>query len=118
MIYHVDAWSNLSKSDIEEFSKIDRILLCNILKVPRSVPKESLYLELGITEISMILRMRRLNYFFDVMTRKKTDMLQNFIMVQWHNETAGDWTEIVKEDFKQLEIKDPMKIVRTMTKVQ
>ena len=54
MIFHAEAWSNVSKEEVEELSKIDRYFLCKILNILHSVPTEALYLELGIMEIKMI----------------------------------------------------------------
>ena len=92
IIYNIDAWSNINEKEIEDFNKIDRILLCNILKVSKNLPKEALYLELRIMELNMIINSQRLIYFFDIMTRKRKRMLQNFMITQWFKETKGDWT--------------------------
>ena len=52
------------------------------------------------------------------MNRPKKDMLQHFLTVQWNNETPGDWTEIVKKDFEDIAVNDPLKVIQTMTKTQ
>ena len=118
MIYNIEAWSNLTKEDIEELSKIDRLYLSKIFNVPRSKPKESFYLENGIMEIGMILKNRRLNYFKDIMSRKKKEMLFNFITVQWNKPSKGVWTEFVTEDFKEIDIDNPFELVEQKSKMQ
>ena len=50
------------------------------------------------------MKKRPLNYFHDLITRDKKEMLFNFVRVQWHNPTKGDWTEQIKQDLKDLEM--------------
>ena len=76
MINNIEVWHNTTKADINELECVDRILLANILgKLPKSTPKESVYLELGLEEISTIVKRRRMIYFQDILSRKKKDML-------------------------------------------
>ena len=75
MLYNVDVTYNLSDSDVKELSKVDKSLLCKVMKVPNSTPTEALYLELGIEDFNAIISKRRLTYFHDVIKRPKKDML-------------------------------------------
>ena len=44
MLWNVESWYNFTENEIEEFEKIDRILLKKILNVPVSTPSALLYL--------------------------------------------------------------------------
>ena len=52
---------------------------------------------------------RRLNYFMDILTREKKDMLHNFILTQWYKPNKGYWTEQVKRDLIDLDLPDSLK---------
>ena len=118
MIFHVESWSNVTKEDLEELSKIDRIFLCSVLNLPKTAPKEAPYLKLGLQGIDMIVMNRRVNYFREIMTRKTKNMLQNLIMLMWNKPTKGDWTQLVKEDFRALGIDDPLNFIQNTSKTK
>ena len=102
MINSVEIWYNLTNNEVNELEIVDRILLQQVLgKIPRTVPRESMYLELGIEEINVIIKKRRLIYFQSVIARKKKSMLYNFLMQQWHRPYKGDFTELVKESLQE-----------------
>ena len=62
MIYSGEVWYNLTKSDIAELENVDRMFLNKLMGIPRSTPKEAVYLELSIQRIEIILMKRRLMY--------------------------------------------------------
>ena len=62
MLTNSDIWYGLHKSEISELEEVDKILLRRILEVLTSTSTESLYLELGLSPVSSILKSRRINY--------------------------------------------------------
>ena len=62
MLTNADVWYNLHKNEIEQLEQIDRMLLRAVLEVPDSTCVESLYLELGLIPIHIIIKARRVNY--------------------------------------------------------
>ena len=75
---------------------LDCHLLRRVLKAPISTPKEALYLELGIIHIEIIIKARRINYFYYLLNRDNNEMTKKFFITQWLNPTKGDWTETLK----------------------
>ena len=59
ILFNAEVWYGLSKVEVIEFEKLDRLLLRRILAVPFSTPKEVYYLELGITQINEIIGHKR-----------------------------------------------------------
>ena len=98
ILYNAEVWYGLSRTDIKKLEDLDRHLLRRILKAPISTPKEALYLELGIMPIEIIIKARRINYFYYLLNRDKNEMISKFFMTQWLNPTRGDWTETLKQD--------------------
>ena len=104
ILTNAEVWYNITKEEIKLFEDLDRTLLRKIMKVPFSTPSEAFYLELGILPISIIIKARRVNYLHYILRREENEMLYNFFMTQWHNETIGDWTQQIKIDLDDLEI--------------
>ena len=105
MANNIEVWHNVTKSEVKELETVDRLLLSNIFgKLPRSMPRECFYLELGLEELGTILKKRRIMYFQDVVSRKKKDMLYRFLMIQWHGNKKGDFMEMVREDLEDFSL--------------
>ena len=100
ILFNAEIWYGLSKADVNELEKLDRLLLRRILGAPISTPQEALYLELGILPIGMVIKSRRLKYLHSLLRRKEEEMLRQFFQTQWDNPVRGDWTETVKNDIK------------------
>ena len=99
-----EVWYNLLKSEIKELEDIDRLLLRRLLRVPESTPSESYFLELGILPISIIIKARRINYLYYILSRNKDEMLSTFFSTQWNNPSRGDWSEQIKVDLNDFGI--------------
>ena len=98
VLCNVDVWYGLTSLETETFDKLDYILLRKILGAPRSSPIEAFYLELGIIPLSILLKQKRINYLYYLLSRDKSEMLSRFFWTQWENPVKNDWTEIVRQD--------------------
>ena len=116
ILFNAEIWYGLTKTELSEFENLDRLLLRRILNVPFSTPKEAYYLELGITQISEIIQMRRIQYLHHLVTREEHEMLYQFFITQWTNPTKGDWTETVKEDLEDVGIPADFKFLKSKSK--
>ena len=59
LLFNVEVWYNITKSEIKELENLDVLLLRKILNAPVTTPIESFYLELGLLPISVIIKMKR-----------------------------------------------------------
>ena len=82
ILFNAEIWYGLTKTELSEFENLDRLLLRRILNVPFSTPKEAYYLELGITQISEIIQMRRIQYLHNLVTREEHEMLNQLFITQ------------------------------------
>ena len=87
VLYNSEVWYGLTKAEISEFEKLDRLLLRKILGVPFSTPQKAFYLELGIVPISVIVKARRIQYLHNLAKRDDDQMIHQFLKVQWNNPT-------------------------------
>ena len=68
------------KKEITQLEEIDKLLLRRILEAPDSTCIESLFLELGLIPINIILMARRVNQLHYFATLDKKEMLYNFFI--------------------------------------
>ena len=76
------SWYGLKKVDIEALEQVDKILIRKILDAPQSSCIESLYLELGIVPIHILLKARRINYYHYLVNQQEDKMLFKFCKTQ------------------------------------
>ena len=65
----------LTDAEIEQLEKVDEQLLRAILECPCSVPKEMLYLELGVTPIRYIIMCRRLLFYQEILKQPNNSLM-------------------------------------------
>ena len=111
-----EVWFGLKESDLKELENIDRTLLRKALKSPISTPKEAYYLELGITNISCIIKQRRVKYLYYLLKTDKCSMLHKFFQAMLENPTKDDWTESVLQDLADFDIKADLQALGSMAK--
>ena len=104
ILTNADVWYGLKQSEIEELEEVDKLLLRRVLGAPESSPIESLYLELGVTPIGIIIKARRVVYLHYLAQLKENEMLGKMFMTQWKFPAKDDWTTQVQKDLKDLEI--------------
>ena len=76
MLTSIDILYGLRNKEIEELEEVDKLLIRSILNAPMSSCIESLYLELGLTPIRIILKSKRIAYYHYLVYLKKNEMLQ------------------------------------------
>ena len=83
-------------SEIEQFEKLDLLLLRKCLKAPFSVPAEAAYYELGCLNIETIIKATRISYLQYLVKQEDNALLNKFFMAQWkYPAKRNDWTEQV-----------------------
>ena len=110
-----EVWYNVTEKDIKELNKVDKVFLQKLMQVPKSVPGESLYLEMGILPIKSILITRRMRYLKYLLQRNPNSMLSKFFHTQWKKESPGDWTQQIKKDMNNLNIKCTLSELKEMS---
>ena len=97
-----EVWYGLTKSQVQDFEAVDRLLLRRVLGTPISTPGEALYLELGLIPIQFILKGRRVMFLHYMLQLDTSEMLSQFFYAQWNNPGKNDWVESVKDDIVEL----------------
>ena len=92
MLTSSEVWYGMKNDEEQELEKIDKILLRRILEAPDSACIESLYLELGLIPLHIILKARRINYLHYLTNLSENEMLHKVFMAQWRYPVKDDWT--------------------------
>ena len=71
ILTNAEVWYSLGNREIADLQQVDYMMLRKVLAVPSSVSIESLYLELGIIPLNIILKSRRINYLHYLANQKE-----------------------------------------------
>ena len=73
VLFNSEAWHGISNTEIENMEKVDKALLRGLLKAHSKIPKEALYLETGSIPIKHIIKNRRKNYLYNIITKSQSN---------------------------------------------
>ena len=93
-----EVWYAVTQTDIDQLEQVDESWLRNLFLCSRNVPKDLLYLEMGLVSISYIIKERRLMVLHHVLNQKKDSLVLRFVMAQIHYPTHKDWDSTVLDD--------------------
>ena len=99
-----EVWHGTTKAQFEELEEVDKLLIRRILNAPIYACIESLYLELGLTPIHIIIKGRRIKYLHYLLRLSESEMLFKVFQAQWNHPVKDDWTITVQQDLKDFKI--------------
>ena len=100
---NTDVWHGLSENEVEELEEVDKLLLRRILQAPTSTCIESVYLELGVTRLKVIIVARRVNYLHYLANLDENEMLYKVLYAQFKDPVKDDWTTQVQQNLEDFE---------------
>ena len=104
ILTNAEVWYGITKSQMDELEEVDKLLIRRILNAPISACVESLYLELGLIPINIIVKSRRVKFLHYLARLDEGEMLYKVFYAQWKYPVKNDWTITVKQDLKDLKI--------------
>ena len=104
ILTNAEAWHNVTKNDVKELGKVDKMFFGKLLEAPFSTPSESFYLEFGILPVWSIIKGRRINFLKYLVDRNQESMLGKVFKVQWIDPDPGDCSYLVTKDLEDLDI--------------
>ena len=116
MLFNSEAWYNVTKTEIELLETVDVQFLRQVLRAPRSTPKEMLFLETGCVPFREIIRKKRILFLQYILNEKDDSLLKKFLMKQKENKKPRDWINQVLSDLKELEIEESFETIKSIRK--
>ena len=104
ILTNAEVWYSLGRKEVCDLEQIDRMFLRQVLGAASSVSNESLYLELGVIPIEIVIKARRISYLHYLANLGQSEMLYKVFITQWKYPDKGDWTEQVKIDLKDFKL--------------
>ena len=104
VLFNCETWHSLKDSDLKDLNLIDHQLLRYICSAQAKTPLEFLFLETGSFSLSHIISSRRMNYFFEIITRADSELIKRVYKAQKENPSPGDFINLVKSDFEFINV--------------
>ena len=102
VLLNSEVWHSLTKLQIENLEKVDRILMRKIFNAHSKTPIEWLYCEAGKLDLSSVIKMRRLMYLWEILNREKSELINRVYTTQKISNSIGDWIRLVEADRLEL----------------
>ena len=113
MMSSAETWYGLRKQEIDQMEEVDKMLIRKILDAPISFCIESLYLELGIIPIHILLKARRINYFHYLVNLKEDEILYKLCHAQFKYPNKNDWTIQVQQDLDDFGLPESFQFMKS-----
>ena len=95
--------NGITSTHIEKLQSVDESYLRKILGAPITTAKEAIYMETGKILLFLIIKMRRLLYWWNLVNQKNESMLYKVYKAQESEPVKGDWNKILQDDKKYFE---------------
>ena len=114
LLYSAESWSAVSEAEIKRLEQVDSALLKALVKGHSKTTTAFHYLETGSLMLRHILRINRLMYHYHILGLDCNETVRKIYEKQKLEPLKGDWIELLKTDFKFMEIEfDEEEIKRT-----
>ena len=102
VLFNSEVWHGIKTADLALLSNVDKEILRYICKAHAKTPTELLYLETSSLPLEFIVSSRRMLCLHTILDRDNSELLKRVYMAQKEQPTNGDFSELVKEDFKTI----------------
>ena len=116
MLCNSEAWYNITNSELNFLETVDLMLLRKILNVPKTTPKEMLYLELGCIPFRNVIQQRRLSFLYYILQEDPKSLVYRFFETQRKNRTKNDWVTTILRDLEELKLNLNFDEIKAMKK--
>ena len=94
----------MTQADTEQLEQIDEMWMRNLFECSQNVPKDLLYLELGLVPISFILKGRKQMFLHHILQQNEHSLLYRFVMAQMNSPSQNDWVSRFLDEMVELDI--------------
>ena len=116
LLYGTEVLFGLDESDLNKLESKDRDYIRRIGRLERSAPTALLYLEMGITPVRCLIKMRRLQFLKYILEQKDSSLIKQIYKEQKTHPSQGDWSITVENNLKELNITYEEKEIQIMSK--
>ena len=118
LVFNSEVWYNVTNKQLETLEHIDELYMRKMFDTPKSTPKVALYAECGKMPVKFIVKMRRLMYYWHILTRNKDELIFKFYSAQKYSPSKGDWVHQVRKDLVDLKLELSEEEISLMSQYQ
>ena len=104
LVFNSEVWYNVTDKQISKLEQIDQMFFRKLLNLPRSAPREGMYMECGKLPVRFVVKTRRLMFFWHVMHKEKHEILYRFLSAQQLSSSRTDWIQQVRRDMLEIKL--------------
>ena len=97
ILTNIETYSPVREKDIKVLMKCDTDLVKSLFNV-KSFTYELLYFESGKLPIQFVIAQRRFMYLWQIVTRKRSDLIHKIYQLQQLKPTSGEWAVMMKRE--------------------
>ena len=116
--HNLEVSFNLTDADLKLLEDLDLQLLRGCLLLGRKSSRCLIFLELGLTNVSFIIKKKRVMYLFNLLTCDDTSLVSQVFREQAKKVERNSWTHRVIKDLEELEIGLSFEQISQMSKQQ
>ena len=91
----------MTEADLRKLERIDEMLWKNILEYISSVPRDLIYLELGLLRVKDIIITSRIMFLHHIMKQEKEALLYHFLIAQVKAPSHNNWVSNILKDLEK-----------------
>ncbi len=117
LLYGLEAWNSLSKSEYDDLEKIQGLILRRLLDLPQNTSYEGILIELGIWKARYTIYYRKIMLCHNIMHSDDERPIKQVILAQKESEEEGTFWEDVSKILKEIKFNgDIQKMKKSETK--
>ena len=116
LLFNAETWFGVTKKEIEQLENVDLRFLRQKFELHSKIPKEMIFLELGIVPVNFLLMKKRLEYLQYILQQPEESLIHQVLMAMIKNPQKNDWIESIRKDMKDLNIQLTFKNIKDTTK--
>ena len=116
MLLNSEVWHSLTKANIQELEKVDKILLRNILDAHSKTPVEWIYADTGKLDMKSLIQIRRMMFLWHILSRSESELIYRVYQSQKISSNKGDWVRMIDSDKIELDINMTDKKIQGVSK--
>ena len=101
---NAEIWHPLSDNQMDVLENIDLMLIRKIVKGHSKAPKETFFMDTGLLPLKYVTIKRRLLFLQTILKRSKSELTRNVYEVQKMIPAKHDWSQLVMQNKKDLNI--------------
>ena len=116
LLFNAETWFGVTKKELEQLENVDLRFLCQKFELHSKIPKEMIFLELGIVPVNFLLMKKKLEYLQYILQQPEESLIHQVLMAMIKNPQKNDWIESIRKDMKDLNIQLTFKNIKDTTK--